>query len=81
MVIAQAKLTHKHQITIPSEARRRLGLEAGDTVFLALEEGQIVLRGLSKGWTESSRGLGADLWAKEGGGESVIEAERDSWER
>ncbi|MCG8463032.1 MAG: AbrB/MazE/SpoVT family DNA-binding domain-containing protein [Holophagales bacterium] len=80
MVISRAKLTSKHQITIPAEARRRLGLRAGDTVFLALEDGKIVLRGLPRGWTESYRGLGAELWAREGGGRRAIQSERESWE-
>ncbi len=80
MVIAQAKLTRKHQITIPAEARRQLGLAPGDTVFLALEDGQIILRALPQGWTESYRGLGAELWADQGGGARAIEAERGAWD-
>lgn len=80
MVIAQAKLTSKNQITIPAEARRRLGLRAGDTVYVALEHGQIVLKGLRQGWTEAYRGLGAEMWAAEGGGQKIIDAERDAWE-
>ena len=80
LVIAQAKLTQKHQITIPAEARRRLGLAAGDTVYLALENGQVVLRGLHRGWAESHHGIGADLWKEDGGGQQFIEQERDAWD-
>jgi AbrB family looped-hinge helix DNA binding protein len=80
MVVASAKLTSKHQITIPSEIRRWLHLEAGDVVYLTIEDGRIVLRAARGGWTESTRGLGADLWRTAGGGATVIEDERESWE-
>jgi AbrB family looped-hinge helix DNA binding protein len=78
MAISTAKLTEKYQITIPREVRRRLGLRAGDLVCLSLEGDQVVLRGVRGGWTESTRGLGADMWKKEGGA-AAIERERDSW--
>ena len=79
MVVAQAKLTRKHQITIPSEVRRELNLNAGDVVCLAVEDGQVILRGLSGNWTESYRGLGAELWRQEGGWQA-IEKERQAWD-
>ncbi|HXO20241.1 MAG TPA: AbrB/MazE/SpoVT family DNA-binding domain-containing protein [Thermoanaerobaculia bacterium] len=79
MVIATAKLTEKYQITIPTEVRRRLGLKAGDLVYLALEGEQVVLRAAPGGWTESSRGLGAEMWREEGGA-AAVERERESWE-
>lgn len=78
MVISTAKLTEKFQITIPADVRRRLGLKAGDLIYLALEGDQVVLRGIKEGWTEAYRGLGAELW-KEAGGAAAIERERDSW--
>lgn len=80
MAIAAAKLTDKFQITIPADVRRRLGLKAGDLVYLVEEEGRVVLRGVRGSWTESTRGLGADVWKEAGGGTAAIQAERDSWE-
>jgi len=79
MVIATAKVTEKFQITIPVAVRQRLGLKAGDAVYLAIEGDQVVLRSAQGGWTESSRGLGAEMW-REVGGVDAIERERDSWE-
>ena len=78
MAIATAKLTEKFQITIPAKVRRKLGLQAGDRVYLVWERGKVVLRAGSGGWTESSRGLGKEVWRKEGGA-AAIESERDSW--
>ena len=80
MAIATAKLTDKFQITIPTEVRRRLGLKAGDLVSLVEEEGRVVLRGMRGSWTESTRGLGAEVWREAGGGAAAIQAERESWE-
>ena len=80
MVVASAKLTKKHQITIPSEVRRRLHLREGDVVYLAVEDDRVVLRAAQGGWTERTRGLGADMWRKAGGGAAVIDEERGSWE-
>jgi AbrB family looped-hinge helix DNA binding protein len=80
MTVATAKLTDKFQITIPADVRRRLGLKAGDLVYLVEEEGRVVLRGMRGSWTESTRGLGADVWKEAGGGKAAIQAERDSWE-
>jgi len=79
-VLAAATLTEKHQITIPAEVRKRLRIAAGDLVVLALEGDHAVLRAEHGGWTETSRGLGAELWQREGGGEMVMERERASWE-
>ena len=78
MVVSTAKLTDKYQITIPKELRHRLGLQAGDVVYLSLEGDQVVLRGVPGSWTEATRGLGAEMWREEGG-EAAIERERDSW--
>jgi AbrB family looped-hinge helix DNA binding protein len=78
MNVSTAKLTEKFQITIPSEVRRRLGLRAGDLVSLSVEDDRVVLRGVRGGWTESTRGLGAEMWRREGG-VAAIERERDSW--
>lgn len=80
MTVASAKLTTKYQITIPAEVRRRLDLAAGDVVYLTIEDGRVVLRSARGGWTQSTRGLGAEMWRAEGGGEAAIEKERGSWE-
>lgn len=78
MAVWSAKLTKKFQITIPSQVRRRLGLKEGDVVYLAMEGDRVLLQALPDGWTEASRGLGAEVW-KEAGGAAAIERERDSW--
>jgi antitoxin PrlF len=78
-MIASAKLTSKFQMTIPASVRRRLGIKAGDMVILSVEGGEVVLRAAKGGWTASSRGLGAEVWKRAGGGVAAVERERDSW--
>jgi antitoxin PrlF len=79
-MIASAKLTSKFQMTIPAAVRRLLGIAAGDVVILTVEEGEVILRAAKGGWTESSRGLGAEVWKRAGGGVAAVERERNSWE-
>lgn len=43
--MALARMTSKGQVTIPVEVRRRLGVEAGDSLlFEPLDEGEVRLR-------------------------------------
>ncbi len=37
------KLTVKHQVTIPRDVRRALGLKAGDQVIFEIEDGRAVV--------------------------------------
>jgi AbrB family looped-hinge helix DNA binding protein len=80
VAVATAKLTDKFQITIPAEVRQRLGLKAGDSVYLRVEGDRVVLSSARGGWTEGYRGLGAEVWKEAGGGKAAIERERDSWD-
>jgi AbrB family looped-hinge helix DNA binding protein len=38
-----AQLSSRGQITLPAEVRQALGLKAGDTLLIRLEEGRVVL--------------------------------------
>ena len=56
------KVSTKHQISVPSEARRRLGIEAGDRLSVEVTDEAIVLRRRPDRPSERLRGLGADIW-------------------
>jgi len=78
--VATAKLSSKHQITLPVAMVRRLGLEPGDRLAVGVEEDRIVLRPRPRDWVEYYRGRLRGVY-----GSSVeeideyIRKERESW--
>ena len=57
------KVSTKHQIVVPSEARRRLGIEAGDRLDVELIDDAVVLRRAPDRPSDRLRGLGKELWS------------------
>ncbi len=57
------KVSTKHQISVPSAARRRLGIEPGDRLSVELTDDAIVLRRRPERPSERLRGLGSDVWS------------------
>ena len=56
------KVSSKHQISIPSEARRRLGIQIGDRLAVELTDDAIVLRLRPERASDRLRGLGSAVW-------------------
>ena len=54
--VATAKLSSKHQITLPVAMVRRLGLQPGRRLILRLEGDRILLRPEPEDWVEYYRG-------------------------
>jgi AbrB family looped-hinge helix DNA binding protein len=52
----------KHQISLPSAARRRLGIEPGDRLSVEVADGALVLRRRPARPSDRLRGLGASAW-------------------
>lgn len=57
-----AKVSSKHQISLPSEARRKLGIEAGDRLSVEVIDDALILRLRSTRPSERLRGLGSEVW-------------------
>jgi len=72
------KISSKHQIAVPSEARKRLGLKAGDRLDVELEEDVIHLRRHVPAGTRLL-GIGAQYHDGTDAAER-IRALRDEWE-
>lgn len=51
------KVSTKHQIVVPSEARRRLGVKAGDRLSVEVRDDTLVLRKRPARASERLRGL------------------------
>jgi AbrB family looped-hinge helix DNA binding protein len=56
------KVSTKHQVSIPSSARRRLGIQAGDRLSVEITEDGLILRRRSARPSERLRGLGSEAW-------------------
>ena len=56
------KVSTKHQIAVPSEARQRLGINAGDRLEVEIGDDAIILRKRPARASERLRGLGAEIW-------------------
>lgn len=59
------KVSTKHQISLPSEARRRLGIEAGERLSVEVTKDSLILRRRSARPSERLRGLGSGIWKGE----------------
>jgi AbrB family looped-hinge helix DNA binding protein len=56
------KVSTKHQIVVPSEARHALGIEAGDRLDVEIVDGVILLRPRRGTAASRLRGLGREAW-------------------
>jgi AbrB family looped-hinge helix DNA binding protein len=58
-----AKVSTKHQITLPSEARRKAGIEPGDRLYVEVVDDTLILRRRPSRPSERLRGLGQSVWS------------------
>jgi AbrB family looped-hinge helix DNA binding protein len=74
------KISSKYQIVVPKQARKALGLAAGDELVVVAREGRIELIPRPKSYTAATLGLGSEVWE---GIDAVKYArgERESWEK
>ena len=71
------KVSTKHQIAVPSEARRALGIKAGDRLVVEIREDEIALKPRPHGAAERLRGIGEGTY---GDPVAFVRALRDEWE-
>ena len=71
------KVSTKHQIAVPSAARAKLGIKAGDRLEVTVTDDAIVLTKRPARPSDRLRGLGADIWAGVDPVDYVRELRRD----
>jgi len=72
------KVSSKHQIAVPSEARRRLGIKAGDRLEVEIRDDVIVLRPRAGTVADRLLGMGRGLYPPDP--VTYIRTLRDEWE-
>ena len=73
-------VSKKHQIAVPAEIRRKLGISSGDRLLVDLQDGVIVIVPVPTSFTDRLRGLGREIWQDEDPQE-YINRERGSWDK
>jgi AbrB family looped-hinge helix DNA binding protein len=56
------KVSTKHQVVVPSRARRALGIVAGDRLTVEVTPEAIILRPRARRAGGRLRGLGSEIW-------------------
>jgi AbrB family looped-hinge helix DNA binding protein len=72
------KVSSKLQIAVPSEARKRLGIKAGDRLEVEIRDDVIVLRPRAGTVADRLRGSGRGLYGPDP--VAYVRALRDEWE-
>lgn len=72
------KLSAKYQIVLPREARRRLGLAAGDGLMVEVQGNTIVLIPRPRNYTKRLRGLHKEVW-RDVDAAAFVREERKGW--
>jgi len=75
---AVVKLSSRHQVVIPREARKKLSLHAGDQLIVEVEKEKVVMRPRPKNYTNYMLGLGKKVWQGIDATD-YVRKERKSW--
>lgn len=75
--LLSVKVSTKHQISVPSAARRALGIKAGDRLTVEIREEELALKPRPGGAVDRLRGSGQGTY---GDPVAYVRALRDEWE-
>jgi AbrB family looped-hinge helix DNA binding protein len=75
-LMSTIKMSSKNQVVIPSEARLKLGLKAGDRLKVLIKGDSICLIKEPDNYVEKLYGSGKDIYNG-----NYLVAERDSWNK
>lgn len=76
----RVKVSSKHQIALPAEARRKLNIKSGDTLIVEVVGNHLVIMREPEDWVVYMEGLGKELWAGIDAQE-YVNRERGAWGR
>ena len=56
------KVSGRYQISLPSRARRELGIEAGDRLIVVVQDGMLILLPQPDDYVEYMAGIHREIW-------------------
>ncbi len=74
------KVSRKHQVVVPREARRALGVGAGDELVVEVEKGKVMIKARPRSYAKHMLGLHKNVWTGLKA-EEYVKKEREAWAR
>lgn len=75
-------LSTKHQVVIPLEVRKAMGLVAGTRIWIqSVDADHALITKEPADHLKAMRGLGKDVWKRLGGGTAYLKSERKVWDK
>ena len=74
------KVSRKHQVVVPREAREALGVGAGDELVVDVDQGKVMIKARPKSYAKYMLGLHMSVW-KDVKVEEYVRRERVAWTR
>lgn len=75
----RVKVSKKHQIAVPSEVRKQLGIKSGDELLVELRGGYAVLLPEPRDYSQCLRGLHREVW-EDVEPQEYVRQEREAWQ-
>ena len=75
----RVKVSKKHQIAVPSEVRKQLGIKSGDELLVELRDGYAVLLPEPRDFSLRLRGLHREVWDGVDP-QDYVRQEREAWQ-
>ena len=73
------KVSNRYQISLPSAARKRLNIQAGDRLLVDIQDGMIVLSPQPADYVAHLAGLHQEIW-QDVDTTTYLDQERDAWQ-
>jgi len=74
------RVSRKHQVVVPREAREALGVGAGDELVVEVENGRVLMKPKPRNYSKHMLGLHKSVW-KGVRTESHVRTEREAWKK
>ncbi|MBV7337621.1 AbrB/MazE/SpoVT family DNA-binding domain-containing protein [Chloroflexi bacterium TSY] len=74
-----AKVSNRYQVSIPSLARERLNIQAGDRLLVDIQDGMLILLPQPEDYVAHMAGLHREIW-QDIDTTVYLEQEREAWQ-